>query len=246
MDRCEWANGERWYYYPERITLSSIGPGTIPVAASFSITLDPQVVSDVRIVSARLNHKVHDAGVRLLSDTQTASNPLEHAGEAQVRLPARPGAGGEDSEADGRPTDRQTPDGRVDQHGQPHHAAADRPDLDVAKRFSVGIVPNYLFILPAVIVAGWILSWWRTRRVRWILLSAATLVSVLCVVIGWQAMGPPVDPRTISCSSALACFDPRPLYPVVAGLLGLACCVALLVLTLVGELIIWFRRRASA
>ncbi|MDT0486246.1 hypothetical protein [Streptomyces doebereineriae] len=72
-NRCEWANGKRWYYYPARITLNSVGPGTAPVAASFSVALDPQVVSDVRIVSARLNNKVHDAGVRLLSDTRTAS-----------------------------------------------------------------------------------------------------------------------------------------------------------------------------
>jgi hypothetical protein len=41
-------------------------------------------------------------------------------------------------------------------------------------------------------------------------------------------------------------MDSRPLYLVAAGLLGLACCAALLVLTLVGELIIEFRRRASA
>ncbi|MFF5367202.1 hypothetical protein [Streptomyces sp. NPDC013187] len=72
-NRYEWANGKRWYYYPARITLSGVGPGTAPVAASFSVALDPQVVSDVRIVGARLNGKAHDAGVRLLSDTRTAS-----------------------------------------------------------------------------------------------------------------------------------------------------------------------------
>jgi len=72
-NRFEWANGKRWYYYPARITLSSVGPGAAPVAASFSVALDPQVVSDVRIVSARLNNKAYDAGVRLLSDTRTAS-----------------------------------------------------------------------------------------------------------------------------------------------------------------------------
>ena len=59
--------------HPERITLNSVGPGTAPVAASFSVALDPKVVSDVRIVGARLNDKVHDAGVRLLSDTRTAA-----------------------------------------------------------------------------------------------------------------------------------------------------------------------------
>ncbi|MCX5237254.1 hypothetical protein OG824_18810 [Streptomyces prunicolor] len=58
---------------PVRITLSSVGPGVAPVAASFSVALDPQVVSDVRIVSARLNNKAYDAGVRLLSDTRTVS-----------------------------------------------------------------------------------------------------------------------------------------------------------------------------
>jgi hypothetical protein len=61
-NRCEWANGKRWYYYPVRITLSSVGPGATPVAASFSVALGPQVVSDVRIVAARLNGEVHDAG----------------------------------------------------------------------------------------------------------------------------------------------------------------------------------------
>lgn len=72
-NRYEWADGKRWYYYPTRITLSGVGPGTAPVAASFSVALDPQVVSDVRIVGTRLNDKAHDAGVRLLSDTRTAS-----------------------------------------------------------------------------------------------------------------------------------------------------------------------------
>lgn len=47
------------------------------------------------------------------------------------------------------------------------------------------IVPGYVFILPAVIVVGWILSWWAARWVRWFLLSGAAVVSVLCVVVGW-------------------------------------------------------------
>lgn len=72
-NRYEWADGKRWYYYPTRITLSSVGPSAAPVAASFSVALDPQVVSDVEIVGARLNDKGHDAGVRLLSETRTES-----------------------------------------------------------------------------------------------------------------------------------------------------------------------------
>ncbi|MET8814652.1 hypothetical protein ABZW47_21895 [Streptomyces sp. NPDC004549] len=72
-NRHAWANGKRWYYYPARITLDSVGPGTAPMPASFSVALDPQVVSDVKIVSARLNNKAYDAGARLLSVTRTAT-----------------------------------------------------------------------------------------------------------------------------------------------------------------------------
>ncbi|MGY9065128.1 hypothetical protein [Streptomyces sp. CAS3] len=71
--RYEWANGKRWYYYPAQVTLQSVGPGPAPEAVSFSIALDPQVVRDVRVTTARLNHKAHDAGVRLLSHRLTAS-----------------------------------------------------------------------------------------------------------------------------------------------------------------------------
>ncbi|MFI6549001.1 hypothetical protein ACIBO9_37725 [Streptomyces prunicolor] len=71
--RYEWENGKRWYYFPVRVTLHSVGPGPAPAAASFSVALDPQVVRDVSITTARLNHKVHDAGVRLLSHERTAS-----------------------------------------------------------------------------------------------------------------------------------------------------------------------------
>lgn len=55
------------------LQLDRLGPGATPVAASFSVALDPRVVSDVRIVGARLNGKVHDAGVRLLTDTRTVA-----------------------------------------------------------------------------------------------------------------------------------------------------------------------------
>ncbi|MEU3935248.1 hypothetical protein AB0E85_24945 [Streptomyces sp. NPDC029044] len=108
------------------------------------------------------------------------------------------------------------------------------------------VVPGYVFVLPAVIVAGWILSWWGARRVRWFLLSAATVVSVLCVVIGWHAMGPPADPRTVDCSSSWACTDPGSLYVVAAGLLGSGCCFVLLLLTLVGEVLVIRKGRRNA
>ncbi len=66
----------------------------------------------------------------------------------------------------------------------------------------MGIVPDYVFTLPAVIAAGWILSWWGTQRIRWVLLSAAAVVSVLCIVIGFQTKGPPVTPQNVGCSPA--------------------------------------------
>ncbi|MBP0461040.1 hypothetical protein JFN87_26765 [Streptomyces bomunensis] len=97
-----------------------------------------------------------------------------------------------------------------------------------------------MFVLPAVIVVAWILSWWGTRRVRWILLSAAAVVSVLCAVLGLHAMGPSADPRTVGCSPAVACMDTRPLFLLAAGLLGAGCCLVLLILTLAGEAVrIW-------
>jgi hypothetical protein len=110
----------------------------------------------------------------------------------------------------------------------------------------VDMVPGYVFILPAVIVVGWILSWWGARWVRWVLLSAAAVVSVLCVVIGWHAMGPPADLGTVNCSSTWACMDPGSLYLVAAGLFGFGCCFVLLILAIVGEaILIWRGRRIS-
>jgi hypothetical protein len=103
-----------------------------------------------------------------------------------------------------------------------------------------------MFILPAVTLMGWIASWWGSRRLRWILLSIAAGMSVLCAVIGQDATGPGPDPQTIGCSPAFACADLRPVFVLVSGLLGLVCCLALAVLTLVVEFVVRVRRKASA
>jgi hypothetical protein len=50
-----------------------VGSGLAPAAASFASALDPSVVRDVKVGAARLNRRVHDAGVRLVSRTQTSS-----------------------------------------------------------------------------------------------------------------------------------------------------------------------------
>ncbi|WP_030911860.1 hypothetical protein [Streptomyces sp. NRRL F-5126] len=86
-ERYEWADGKRWYYYPARVTLHNVGPGTAPAAAAISVALDPRIVRDVRITGARLDHKAHDAGVRQLSSRRTASL-FETHWTTRVRLKA--------------------------------------------------------------------------------------------------------------------------------------------------------------
>lgn len=85
--RYEWANGARWYYYPVRVSLQSVGPGAVPVPASFAIALDSRVVRDVTILKAQLNNKAHDAGARLTSQTRT-SRLLETSWRTAVTLKA--------------------------------------------------------------------------------------------------------------------------------------------------------------
>jgi hypothetical protein len=70
--RYEWAKGTRWYYYPVRVSLQSVGPGAVPLPASFSIALDSRVIRDVTIIKAQLNYKAHDAGARLISHQRTS------------------------------------------------------------------------------------------------------------------------------------------------------------------------------
>jgi len=60
------------YYYPVRVSLQSVGPGAIPLPASFSIALDSRVIRDVTIIKAQLNYKAHDAGARLISHKRTS------------------------------------------------------------------------------------------------------------------------------------------------------------------------------
>ncbi|MFD8911780.1 hypothetical protein [Streptomyces sp. NPDC059575] len=105
----------------------------------------------------------------------------------------------------------------------------------------------YVFTLPALIVVGWLLSWWGSWRVRRIVLSGAAVVSLLCAVIGWQSMGPPSTPQSIGCRPALACLDMRPVFVVADGVSGLGCCFVLLLLTIgVEALLTWRRRRVVA
>ncbi|WP_327175663.1 hypothetical protein OG599_10260 [Streptomyces sp. NBC_01335] len=110
----------------------------------------------------------------------------------------------------------------------------------------MGVVLAYVLILPAVILLGWIASWWGTRRLRWIGLSVAAAASVVCAVIGQEAMGPRTDPHALGCSSALECTDLDPVFVIASGVLGLVFCLALMVLTLVVEFVVSVRRKKSA
>lgn len=99
------------------------------------------------------------------------------------------------------------------------------------------MISDYVWVLPAVTIAGWIASWWGPRWIRWSLLSGSTVVSVLCVVTGGLTKGSPVGPEDSGCSPAFACMDWHPIYWLEAGLIGFVCCVVLLVPTVVADLV---------
>ncbi|MFF7363281.1 hypothetical protein [Streptomyces sp. NPDC008125] len=110
----------------------------------------------------------------------------------------------------------------------------------------MGVVLACVLVPPAVILLGWIASWWGTRRLRWIGLSVAAAASAVCAVIGRDAMGPRTDPHALGCSSALECTDLRPVFVIASGLLGCVACLALVVLTFVIEFVVRVRRKESA
>jgi hypothetical protein len=54
-----WGPGGRyWYYYPVIVSLTGSGPGRSP-AAEFTVTVDPQVVTELGVASARLNNRAY-------------------------------------------------------------------------------------------------------------------------------------------------------------------------------------------
>jgi hypothetical protein len=108
------------------------------------------------------------------------------------------------------------------------------------------MISAYVWILPATIVAGWILSWWRARWVRWSLLSAGVVASVLCAVAGFQLPSPALDPQSGCTREQVQCMDFGPVPWLESGLIALACCVVLLFITTVAELVIWSENRAAA
>ena len=66
----------------------------------------------------------------------------------------------------------------------------------------------------------------------------------ICIVIAWLTLGAPIGPDS-DCRPAVECMSMDPVYWAEAGLAGLGCCVALLVVTIVAELIIQAFRRSD-
>jgi hypothetical protein len=114
----------------------------------------------------------------------------------------------------------------------------DRPEFDVAARSGVGVTDGHNWILPAVIAGGWGLSWFGPRALRWGLLTAATVCSILCFPITLLTPVTPVSPSS-SCRAAMECMSGgSALYWIMNGLIGFACCIVLSMLTLAIETIV--------
>ena len=104
----------------------------------------------------------------------------------------------------------------------------------------------YVWILPAVIAAAWILSWWGQRWIRWTLLPAGAVVSVLFVVTGFHLPVPPLSPDSGCTREQVQCTNARPVFWLETGLFGFVCCVLLLIPTIVAEIVNRVETRASA
>lgn len=71
-ERISWGPGNRyWYYYPTLVSVTGTGPGRTP-AATFAVTVDPQVVTDIQVVAARLNNKAYPVS-RITVEARTAT-----------------------------------------------------------------------------------------------------------------------------------------------------------------------------
>jgi hypothetical protein len=72
--RQSWGDSGRfWYYHPVQVTMRSVGPGKVPVPASFAVSVDPRLVRHVAVASVRLNRKPHNGAVRLVGTSRTGS-----------------------------------------------------------------------------------------------------------------------------------------------------------------------------
>lgn len=88
-DRLSWGPGGRyWYRYPVMASVTGTGPGRTP-AIDFMVIVDPRIVTDVSVVSARLNDSPYPA----LKITVAGKTTTETVRQIRWRTGARLNAG---------------------------------------------------------------------------------------------------------------------------------------------------------
>jgi hypothetical protein len=92
------------------------------------------------------------------------------------------------------------------------------------------MINGYVWILSAVTIGCWILSWRGSGWLRWGVLAAAAVASVLCYFISFQAPGGLVDPAH-GCPMLAGCGSWDSVYWLEAGLINLGCVIVLMVVT---------------
>ena len=94
------------------------------------------------------------------------------------------------------------------------------------------MISSYAWIMPAVTTVCWILSWWGSWRMRWIVLAAGAGASVLCYFIAFRAPGGQIDPAH-GCPMLAGCGSWDRVYWLEAGVINLGFVIVLLVVTAV-------------
>ncbi|MEU8606828.1 hypothetical protein AB0C29_02335 [Actinoplanes sp. NPDC048791] len=61
------------YYHPIRVTLRSVGPGKARATSAFAVSVDPQLITSVRITAVELNRKPYRGGADLTATRRTGS-----------------------------------------------------------------------------------------------------------------------------------------------------------------------------
>ena len=92
------------------------------------------------------------------------------------------------------------------------------------------MISGYAWILPVVTTVCWILSWWGSRWLRWVVLAAAAAASVLCYFISFQAPGGLIDPAH-GCPMLAGCGSWDRVYWLEAGVFNLGCVIVLMIVT---------------
>jgi hypothetical protein len=87
-DMLTWGTGGRyWYRYPVMASITGTGPGRTP-AIEFMVTADPRVVTDVTVVSARLNDSPYSTSKIAVDRSSTTETVRQIRWRTGVRLDA--------------------------------------------------------------------------------------------------------------------------------------------------------------